>query len=65
MPSHFFVFSELDDFLMRALLGSRKTDAKIQALNVLTIVNRVAKKTAFFRTSTRFPSSRIPIGLEC
>ena len=43
--------SELDDFLMRALLGSREPDAKIQALNVLSIIDRVSKKATFFRNS--------------
>ncbi len=45
------MLSELDDFLMRALMGSRETNAKIQALNVMTIVDRVAKKTTFYRNS--------------
>ena len=43
--------SDLDDFLMRALLGSRDGDIEVRALNVLTLVNSVAKKIPFFRNS--------------
>ena len=43
--------SNLDDFLMRALLGSREPGAEVQAINVLTVVDRAAKRHVFFRNS--------------
>src|SRR5713101_969704 len=42
---------DLDGFLMQALLGTREPDTKVRALNVLTIIKRVAKKMPFFLQS--------------